>query len=96
MLLRTQVYQFLEVIGKSLLILLLTGRVRAIDCKFSFTIGNPVDAGGWKRLLQRVMGKQHDDIVMFRKLGEMDSTTVVEKSKIADQYHQAARASHVS
>ena len=95
MLLCTEVYQFLELIRESLLILLFAGEIRTIDCQFSFTIGNPVDTRGWKRLLQRVMGEQHDDIIMFCKLGEMDSTAIIEKTKIADQYHQATRASHM-
>ena len=95
MLLCTKVYQFLEVIRESLLILLFAGEVRTIDCQFSFTIGNPVDTRGWKRLLQRVMGEQHDDIIMFCELVEMDLATFIEKTKIADQYHQATRASHM-
>jgi len=95
MLLCTKIFQFLEVIRESLPILLLAGGIRTIDCQFSFTIGNPVDTSGWKRLLQRVMGEQHDDIIMFCKLGEMDPATIIEKPKIADQYHQATRASHM-
>jgi len=95
MLFCTKVYQFLEVIGKSLPILLFAGGIRTIDRQFSFTIGNPVDTRGWKRLLQRVMGEQHDDIIMLCKLGEMDPATIIEKTKIADQYHQATRESHM-
>ena len=57
MLLRTKVFQFLEVIRESLLILLPAGEIRTIDCQFSITVGNPVDTRGWKRLLQWVMGE---------------------------------------
>jgi len=95
MLLCTKVFQFLEVIREPLLILLFAGEIRTIDCQFSFTIGNPVDTRARKCLFQWVVGEQHDDIIMFCELGEMDPATVIEKTKIADQYYQATRASHV-
>ena len=84
MLLGAKSYQALEMVSESLLVLLFAREIAAIDGNLGFTVGYTINARPRKRLLQRIVSKQHDDIIMFRELREMNTTCIIEETKITD------------
>ena len=84
MLLGAKSYQALKMVSESLLVLLFACEITAIDGNLGLTVSYTVDARPRKGLLQRIVSKQHDDIIMFRELREMNTTRIIKETKITD------------